>query len=70
MGQNGDGAAEGSVTGSGGGEEGGVPKKPSNGRREALLTLPNVLTFARLAITPVIGHLIVTQQWNNALGLV
>ena len=69
-GPNGDGGREARDSDSGGGEEGGVNKKPSNGRREALLTVPNVLTFARLAMTPLIGHLIVTQQWNNALGLV
>jgi hypothetical protein len=45
-------------------------RNPRKGRREALLTVPNVLTFARLAMTPIIGHLIVTEQWNSALGLV
>lgn len=38
--------------------------------RENLLTIPNLLTVARLAATPVIGYLITTERWHESLGLV
>eukprot|EP00035_Acanthoeca_spectabilis_P006958 m.130924 g.130924 ORF g.130924 m.130924 type:complete len:543 (-) comp13735_c0_seq4:100-1728(-) len=38
-------------------------------KRENLYTIPNILTFSRIAVTPVVGYFIATEQWANAFGL-
>ncbi|KAI9103046.1 CDP-alcohol phosphatidyltransferase [Phlyctochytrium arcticum] len=36
--------------------------------KEDIYTIPNILTMGRIAVTPVIGYLIVTSQFHWALG--
>lgn len=37
--------------------------------KEDIYTIPNVLTFGRLLAAPYIGHLILHNDYNQALGL-
>lgn len=37
--------------------------------KEDIYTIPNILTFGRLLAAPVVGYLILEQNYNEALGL-
>jgi hypothetical protein len=44
-------------------------EKGKSPRRERLTTVPNAITFTRLALTPVIGHHIVIGAYSESLWM-